>query len=300
MSRFACVLVVVTSFCGCGRGIDRSIALVADTRLLAVRAEPPESAPGGPVHYTALVAGPTGTQTDAAILWSFCSSPAQPGEDSPVSSACLQVAPDPVATGNGVDLVTPANACRNFGPLGVPAQAGQPATQPNAPDATGGYRQPVQLVLNGDLSFAFERLSCAPAGVSLDLAQAFRATYTANQNPRLLGLAAEADGAPVDDGGVAVGAAVSIIPTWTAESWESYVMLDPVDNALATRAETLWLAWFVTGGALDSDFTVPPASTTSASNRWQAPGQGGTFYVWAVLHDDRGGIDFAELPIVVR
>lgn len=303
-SCWPCILAVLL-VSACGAGVDRSIALVTSPRILAVRAEPPECAPGVAVTYTALAATPDGAEADAGIDWSFCSSPAQAtqGSDvSSVSSACLVAPGDPAATGNGVSLITPANACRAFGPLGMPTPSGKSALRPTPADASGGYNQPVRLDWGGALAFAFERLTCSPTGVSLDLAQAYRDARTPNRNPRLLSLTGELAGAAVDPGlvpSVSAGAMVALTAAWAADSAETYVDLDPEQATLVDRTESLWLAWFTSGGELDRDFSIPSDGDTAATVRWRAPDRAGSYHLWAVLHDSRGGGDFAEAAFVV-
>lgn len=290
----ACPALAVLLLAACGADIDRSNALVTDFRILAVRGDPAESAPGAPVAYSVLAVSPGGPVADAAIDWSFCTSAARAAEDSPVSSACIAGSEAPAATGSTVDLDTPADACRSFGPLGMPSEPGKAPSQPAAPDATGGYRQPIRLLWHGGLTFAFERLTCSPTGVSLDLAQAFRDARRPNLNPQLLSLATSAN-----PGGALPGDRIEIAASWSASSWESYVDIDLQQGKLVTRSEKLWLAWFATAGRFEEDFSAPEPATTGAPNYWRAPTQG-TYDVWAVLHDDRGGVDYAHTAIVVR
>jgi len=291
MRRLAITLCTLLALAGCSTEIDRSISFVDGPRILAVRAEPAESLPDGTVIYSALAVTSTGPKIDAPIDWSFCTSPALPGEDGSVSSECVVAAAASVAIGNDVALGTPADACRRFGPLGMPTKSGKAPTQPPAPDASGGYSQPVRLVWNATLTFAFERLTCAPVGISLDLAQAYRNARAPNLNPQLL---------PASDLGVATaGSAVSVSAAWTPESRDSYLTVDVQQGVLMTNTEKLWLAWFVTGGTLAHDFAVAEVGETSTTNEWRLPDQSGTYYLWTVLHDSRGGVDFSEAAVVV-
>ena len=284
----------------CGNEIDRSIALVTAPRILAVRAEPPESLPGGAVTYTALAATASGSDAQAGIEWSFCSVSASLTDDSPVSSACITTPATALASGNVVTLATPMDACRRFGPQGMPAQAGKPPPQPTAPDPTGGYHQPVLLYWQDDVTAALERLTCNPTGVSLDLSQTYRDTRRPNQNPLLLPLATDVNGEIVDLTAVAADAVVHLSALWSPESVESYVTIDVMQQELIWHTEKLWVAWFVAGGALDHDVSEPIGAETGVDNLWRMPATAGVFHLWTVLHDDRGGIDFAETEIIVR
>jgi hypothetical protein len=284
----------------CGPDFDRSIALLATDRILAVRAEPPESLPGGVVTYTAVAATGNGMDGNAEIVWAFCATPPAPTEDSPVSAACVAGEADTIATGIEVTLATPTDACRRFGPLGMPTQAGAAPPRPAPPDATGGFYQPLRLGWHDTVSVVRERLTCDPTGVSLDLAQAYRAARTSNHNPQLLPLVATIAGEPADLGALPPRAAVDLVASWPPESVESYVTLDAGRATLDWASERLWVAWFVTAGALAADVSQAAPIETTAGNRLTVPGTPGTFYLWAILHDDRGGTDFATVEMAVR
>lgn len=60
-----------------------------------------------------------------------------------------------------------------------------------------------------------------------------------------------------------------------------------------------WTAWFVTGGTLDRDVTEAGSVEVGVRNRLHTPVAPGAIHVWAVLHDERGGSDFAELAMVL-
>lgn len=296
----ALVLLVACICLSCGPDFDRSIALLSTDTILAVRAEPPESLPGAAVAYTALAATGSGVDGNAGIAWSFCLTPPAPNEDSPVSAACLSGEAGVLVTGSEVTLVTPTDACRRFGPQGMPTQAGAAPSRPAPPDATGGFYQPLRLDWRDTVSVARERLTCDPIGVSLDLAQAYRAARTPNSNPRLLPLVATVAGEPADLGALPSWAVVDLVASWPPESVESYVTLDAGRAALDWASERLWVAWFVTAGALAADVSQAAPMETTAGNRLTVPGTPGTFYLWAILHDDRGGIDFATVEMAVR
>jgi hypothetical protein len=282
----------------CGSDLDRSIALLAKDTILAVRAEPPESLPGSAVAYTALAATSGGAATDAQIAWSFCSTAPAASEDSPVSAACIAGDADVAANGTAVMLATPADACRRFGPQGMPA--GAAPSRPTPPDPTGGFYQPIRLAWEDGVSIVRERLTCEPTGISLDLAQAYRALRKPNANPQLFPLLATSGQALVDLGSLPALAVVDLVASWPTESEESYVTVDGERAALDWHTEKLWVAWFATAGWLESDVSQAAPSGNTASNRFRAPAGPGRLFLWTVLHDDRGGTDFAQTEIVVR
>ena len=296
----ALAALIAVACLACGPDFDRSIGLVSSPTILAVRAEPPESQPGATVIYAALAATVTGADANADIAWSFCSAPPATTEDSPASASCVAGETDATATGTVVSLSTPADACRRFGPLGMPTLAGAPPSRPAPPDASGGFHQPIRLGWHTTVSVVLERLTCDPTGVSLDLSQAYRAARAPNQNPRLLPLAAAIAGQPADLNALPPASVVDLVASWPPESVECYVTVDAERATLVWRDENVWVAWFVTGGSLDHDVSQAVVRETMAGNRFHAPASPGTLYLWTVLHDDRGGTDYAETTITVR
>jgi hypothetical protein len=182
----------------------------------------------------------------------------------------------------------------------MPTQAGATPLRPAPPDPTGGFYQPVRLGWEDSVSIARERLTCDPTGISLDLAQAYRAIREPNRNPRLLPLVATLGEAPADLGSLPALAVVDLVASWPADSVQSYVTVDGERAALDWHSEKLWVALFATAGSLDFDVSQAAPSENTARNRFHAPAGPGRLYVWTVLHDDRGGTDFAQTEIVVR
>jgi hypothetical protein len=293
--RWLLVALVLAS--SCSDGVDRSIAQVTGPRILAVRAEPPESAPGATVTYTALVATPGGPAVADDLVWTFCTTAPTRAEAGPVSPTCIASSGAPDAIGMTATLKTPADACRRFGPLGMPALNAAAVSQPLLPDATGGYYQPLRLAWQASLALALERLTCDPTGVSLDLAQAYRTARKANENPQLLGLTATIAGQPAI-ASIAPSSSVDLLASWSADAAETYVTVDAEQAVLVTRTENLWVGWFANDGVIEHDVTK--AEGTSATNRWRAPAETGTYDVWTVLHDDRGGTDFLQTTFSVN
>ncbi len=70
---------------------------------------------------------------------------------------------------------------------------------------------------------------------------------------------------------------------------------------LDMQRESLRVSWFATGGAFAHDVTgrAQTDTETFTQNVWTAPESPGPVYLWAVLRDDRGGVDFAAAEIDV-
>ncbi len=289
---------------GCRPELGAPLSRVTAPRLAAVRFEPPEAPPGASVTATPFIVSPAGAAT-AALDWSLCLVPKPTTVNDVVDPACL--APGgttPLSTTSApLPLTLPSNACRLFGSDTPPVMAGQPPAQPRAPDVTGGYYQPVRADLDGAATIALERIRCALAGASFDVATAYAAEYVSNTNPTLTPLAAyDAAGAPLSLDAIPAGATITLAVGWTEGSPESFPVLDPAAQVLVTHREAMTVSW------LASDGDVAPANSGRgeddpalfATTSWTAPSTPGPVHLFVVLRDSRGGVDFAAWDATVR
>jgi hypothetical protein len=296
----------------CKPGVGQPPYLVTEDALLAVYGEPAEARPGTSVTYSFLLASPGGTVLDAETEWEICQTPKPPSESNAVSSACTG-APDAGAAASGQTHAEPipSKACSLFGPIAPPPVAGQPPVRPRDPDSTGGYYLPVHLWLpalpSGELSgFALERISCNLANAPTDVIQKYNSTYQANLDPAIAQTeVVDAAGArmPLDTGpaAVAAGSIVTIEAAFAEGAAETFPYYDQASEQLVDQRETLSLSWFVTAGEFEHDKTGVAADepAVATSNRWTAPSQAGTVYLWLVLRDSRGGTAFKSYQIDV-
>jgi hypothetical protein len=282
----------------CAPDLGPAASVITDMRVLAVRGNPAEVAPGGTVAYDALVASPSGTASAARFDWAFCTSPRPLDTDDPVSTACLGAGVAPIGGPSATaSAVTPMNACSLFGPDTPPGNF-----RPADADGTGGFYQPVRADLGALVAFRLERITCdlpdAPIAAAIQLAQ----HYLPNQNPRLDALTFSLAGTLVAPDAIPAGAAVTLATGWSASDAESYLWFDPATQTVVTRREALQVSWFATSGALADEITgrgeADPATTTSTT--WTAPSAPGAAHLWLVLRDSRGGIDFAAYDVAVR
>ena len=274
-------------------------SLITQERIIAVRADPAEAAPGDTVQYTSLVVSPSGTVDAQDLSWILCSLRKPVAENTPVSQACLIGDLPQSAQGGAVSIQTPSAACVNFGPLAPPSSHG--TLRPSDPDATGGYYQPIRLALGTGLAIFRERLRCDLAGASLLMSQEFRARYTANQNPTLVSLSALVDETPTSLDSLPAGQRIRLVAAWSPDSAESYPVFDSASQTIADHREALWLSWFVTAGAFEDSVTGSGEgdAAISTENVWQSPLTQGGVFLWLVLHDSRGGTDFASYTLTV-
>jgi hypothetical protein len=300
----ALVAVVVALIAGCRPDFGPSLSQVKAPRVAAVRFEPAEAAPGTSVTATAFVVAPGGVQAPS-IDWSLCLTPKATTVNDVVDPACLQPGGTMAlsSTATPVTVTLPTMGCRLFGPDTPPQMAGQPPLQSRAPGPTGGYYQPVRAELDGAPTIALARIRCALAGASFEVSAEYMATYMSNRNPTLTPvLAYDASGAPVALDAIAAGSAVTLAVGWTEDSPESFPVLDPLAQVLVTHREAMTVSWLADGGVIGATNTGraegDPALFTTTT--WTAPTTPGTSNLFVVLHDSRGGVDFATWPLTVR
>jgi hypothetical protein len=273
-------------------------SLVTRLEILAMRADPPEAAPGESVTYTLLVASPAGTVDAPPAAWSFCAAPKLLAENELVSRACL--AGDARSFGafaGPAQARIPADACALFGPETPPGDL-----RPKDPDATGGYYQPVRADLaQGVTAFGVSRIACNIAHAPADVAKELHDRYRRNQNPTLEGVRATIDGAHAAIDHIPAGAHVRLATGWAARDAEAFLLYDPGSQGITLRRESMRVSWFVTAGTLDADRTGRAAEdpSTTTENGWRAPTVPGPAYLWLVLRDSRGGTAFLGERITV-
>ena len=267
--------------CGCQGALDQRLDVVDAPRVLAIAANPPEVTPGATTQVSALVVSPSGTLSTQPA-WSLCTAPKAPTEDNAVSTGCTD--------GSGLTMTTdtvavPMDACQLFGPDVPPG-----GFRPRDPDPTGGYYQPVRAdAADAGIAFGFARITCNLPSAPGDVAHEYQMSYVANQTPVLGPLVVPQPAANTD---------VTISTTWNEP--ETYLYYDPRSQTLVSRRESMRVSWFTSGGELAVDATQvgedDPA--TGASTTWHVPGPG-TYYLWAVLRDSRGGIAWTDQTITV-
>jgi hypothetical protein len=301
-ARALVLALVAAAAAACRPGFGPALSLVTAARVAAVRTEPAEAAPGAMVTATAFTVAPDGAETPS-LAWSLCRTPKPTSENDAVAPACLQPGGTTAlaTTAAPLGLTLPSDGCRLFGPDTPPQMAGAPPVQSRAPDATGGYYQPVRVDLDGAETIALVRIRCALAGASMDVATEFAATYMPNQNPMLTPLVASVGGQSVALDALPAGASVALAVGWTADSPESYPVLDPLAEVLVDHREAMTVSWFATAGVLASERSGRGENDPAldATNTWSAPSTPGPAHLYVVLRDSRGGVDFAAYDVTV-
>ena len=315
-------LAFATAPSACKPDLDDRLSIVSTLRVLAVRAEPAEAAPKAPVMFTALVVDASGRRDDASIDWAYCNDRKPLAELGPVSTSCMQRASDGLAelgTGSHVEAAAQETACRQFGPDVPQAKTGEPSGRPVDPDATGGYYQPLRVLLSTDNVDTFTlgraRLTCGLTGATSEQLADFKSRYRANANPAIDALtmaggtvvASEGMGEPAV---VAPGAHIALRVSWTecrdrtadCGGAETYAVFDLTTRSVVDHRESIRAAFFATGGAFVDDRVGRDANDTATfvDNGWEAPRGPGRVHLWVVLRDDRGGVGWQSYVVDVR
>lgn len=177
---------------GCRPEFDDRSSSVRRLRVLAVQSEPAETTPGRPVTYRALVVDDQSTIGGLSLDWAFCSRPRPLDEPNSVAISCFRRDAEwihPIAIGESASGQIPANACRQFGSDVPEAKPGEAPGRPADPDPTGGYYQPVRIILDTEtkpvLTLGQTRLICGLPGAVREVTETFRRRYRPNANPTI-------------------------------------------------------------------------------------------------------------------
>jgi hypothetical protein len=259
---------------GCQSFSDPPVSFVAGLRVLGIKAEPPQIAPGASTTVAALVVDAYGGTPTAS--WSQCLLPPLPG---------LTVNTDCVDGSAGADLQPIGNG------LTIPFVMPQvTAASLGAPDATGGVYLPLLAAV-----------SASPQTLTAVYRLRFADATPANSNPTI------ADLFSVDAAGtmsaldaaaptlVHAGGALSLTVTFTPDSAQIYVAPDGT-----VTTETLTTSWFCTAGDLSFEKTSATQPITVLHLDQRLPSSGGQIDLYAVAHDERGGTDFAHRTLLLQ
>jgi hypothetical protein len=289
-------LVVLLGLAACEPDLGERRSLLTEPRILAVRGDPPEARPGEEVHYSMLVASPSGPVESAVAGWAHCATPKSLLENGVASGACLAEGVRAIGVGPTMTAAVPADACALFGPEIASADL-----RPRDPDVSGGFYQPLRVtVVGATTAFGLERVRCSYANIDGDVAHAYAQAYVPNRNPELVPLEASVEGRPVALTSITRGARVVLRLGWTET--ETYLLYDPQTRALTTRRETMRASWFATAGAFAADRTGRSSEEPEpwTENTWSAPDPTGPVHLFVVLRDDRGGVGFAAYELRTR
>ena len=260
------------------------VSRVDKLRLLSVRLDPPEAAPGEMALVAPLAVDPM--QRPIAYAWTACD-PRLPLEDPADCKDALGIAI--LANGDGRAMFSPDELLATFRRRPGPAAPDREA----AAALAGGGRVVLPLVVvvraGNDTAVAVKRLVWSPGD------------GPRNHNPQLLYVVASRQ--PLDPQISRRVPAGLTVPVGVVQQGIDFEFYDPDGpGPLASRAERHHAHWFATGGSFLHDETVSGQTEDgprSEENEWTAPEQAGTVRLWVVVTDGRGGETWEERPIEV-
>jgi hypothetical protein len=178
----------------CKPNIEGRPSLVDRSRVLAIQSSPAEQAPGDAagVDYRALYAV-AGDQGDAStVQWAFCTARKAIAVIGPAALECLEPAGkalDPIGEGPEVHAEIAMDDCSVFGPSPPTPKEGEPASRAADPDTTGGYYQPVRVLVptegEPDYVVGVTRLACGLGGATQEQSLEYTDRYRPNENPAI-------------------------------------------------------------------------------------------------------------------
>lgn len=267
--------------------------LVDRTRVLGIRAEPPEVTPGQEATFQALIPDPEGG--DLSVIWLAC--PLDP-EDGGIGFGCE-------LDFGAVDFETaPPEELEAIGFIGF-----EPFIQPAyTPDAT--LLEGLDLEARSEGVFVLIQVSALPPEVLEEDVEevdfnAVEAGYkrlvvseaaTPNHNPALADFTVDGHVAPAGtvvklDAGQDYELAIGL----QDDGIEAYTFLNS-SGVVEDRVEEPYAKWYSTGGTVNEEITLHPFMQST----WTAPEEeeDGTWFT--VVRDRRGGISWREVAWTTR
>jgi hypothetical protein len=278
-------------------------------RVLGVKAEPPERAPGETSALSVLALDTAG-QPFTTSAWTCLVAPTV-GTNDPANDACLDAPPKPYLLPLG-QLDSPPS--HSFFALGQ-GDEGVSFTMPNVspdslgiPDSTTGLYVPVRLHLDDGVRTA-EAIYRVRYSLKLQ---------PENQNPHLADVFVVVDG---PDGGadaqltsldfnqppeVKRGGQITLRATFTDDSVEPYkVLAGTVDNPeVRMTMELPRVNWYTTAGSFSEEVTDVKLPDTVFRADQRLPDQigpdGFIVEIYIVGRDERGGTDWTHRRLLLR
>ena len=280
---------ILVSVCGAGCVLvwarrmpelsDPPVSFVAGLRVLGIKAEPPQIAPGASTTVTSLVVDTDGGTPAAS--WNQCNLPPLPGQT--VNAACVDGSAgadlQPIGDGLTIPFVMPQVAAASLG----------------APDATGGVYLPlvaaVMRARGGEPAGAHRRLSAAPRrrGPGQHQPDHRRRSFPSTRPARCRRSTRRRRRRCTS------GGALSLTVTFAPGSAQTYIAADG-----AVTTETLTTSWFCTAGDLSVEKTSTTQPVTVLHLDQRLPSAGAQIDLYAVARDERGGTDFAHRTLLLQ
>jgi hypothetical protein len=299
----ALIALASASVLGCAEPMDPA-SMVNELRVLAIRADPPEIAPGEGTSLTALWADPKGRGRDVTFLW--------------------------IAAAGLVDL---EGGFPDTAPLAAPqvATAAEGGDHYEIPVTSEGIIEQFALAGENAVNITILTLACA-GGVpptiddlthrkSLDLksdlcrgGQGVLATKvvrvskskTPNENPTIDTVWLAGKAIPEETADLAIASCtkhkackdIKLKTSLSSSSFETYPANETMHGATGKLDENLYISWFATAGDLDKVRSIPDSPDKPAVNQLDlAADDPDSLTLYIVAHDNRGGTSWRTLSL---
>ncbi len=270
---------------GCSNNFDPQ-SYIADLRLIAVTADPPDIPPGATSTLTATWANPGGAAP--AFAWAACLDPPSPTSGD-INPACA-------ASDMGASFIPLAGSA----PTVTVTMPTLTMTELGLPDPSGGFYLPVRAIMtagNQELT-AFYRLRYFFGTLSPN---------PPNQNPTLMdvytipeadaGAAEQTTLGPDDAPDVHAGDKLHLRAVLTPGSQEMYI--DPLQGTTPIT-EIVTISWYTTAGTFNHDVTGQAEPDTTLTFDKHLPSSGSAVQLWIVAQDERGGTNVLQRQLTFR
>ena len=272
-------------FVACVDDIQDQSFLVTNERILAIRGIPAEVRPGENAQYEAFVAPQN--ESPINVIFSYCTEARRAEERQGISEPCL--GGDSLQTIQA-DTTMLSNACALFGPNTPPNENPlEPPLRPSDPDPSGGYFVPIRAASDSTLSFGQHRIRCDLAGATRALFEEFNERYISNNHPVIEGITAPELIEPFSS--------YELTLELNEASFEDYVIYNPEESLIFETKETIRVSWYVNKGELLAPQNMVSSNTNRVTTEWRALTDATNVKGWAVIQDDRGGLDFIAFDI---
>lgn len=281
-----------------------AISQITKLRVMGVQADPPEIRPGQGTTLRVLFADPKGRGREVSIFWFAVAGMLTPSSDLSQAGELVGVSELQIASAGGDTFVIPF-------------------TRPDILDdylAEGALYLPVTVIVGmcagGTLPSVDEMIAAddlrnvsdlCQGGEGLSAFKTFRISESGspNNNPAItdvsfngaLLLEAGADAPGVftckDSYGCREGAPIEAF--LTEESFETWTEIRFGEETVAE--DDPYISWFVTGGEFSVDRSRAADPPGPFKVDWIPPRVGGSFELWAVAHDLRGGVSWKKFLI---
>jgi hypothetical protein len=291
------------SFSGCSDPMEPA-SLIDELRILAIRADRPEIAPGAGTSLTALWADPMGGGRDVTFLWIAAPGLVDPAGGFPCAAPLA--APQLANAADGGDHyeipVTPEDLIEQ---IAVPGETTVDVTVLALACAGGATPTIDDLERVGLLDLKSDLCRGGEGIVATKIIRVSR-SESPNTNPNLGSMLLAGEEIPQEAQEAEIPSCaprtackgVSLGAVLTPSSFETYPTSGVMPGATGDSDEILYISWFVTAGALDDDRSVPGSPEEAASNRLSlAADDPDSLMLWVVAHDNRGGTDWRTLSL---